>query len=212
MNKNKHFLEVIIRKANLKDEKELLLMRNDPITRLVSFNKEIISASEHEKWFKKKLKERKSTIYVAEKKNIIIGVTQFNYDIKKDLFEVNINLKPNFRKAGYGSYILSKSITVFSKKNICTLSAVIKKENIDSIKCFQNCGFGLLEENSNIITLQNKNILIDKIETIRSKNNVNWMDLMRLAFKISPKEAQKIFGNINIDDNEISDLLKKLIK
>ena len=212
MNKNMHFLEVIIRKANIKDEKELLLMRNDPKTRSVSFNKEIISASEHAKWFKNKLKEEQSTIYIAEKNGIMIGVTQFNYDTKRDLFEVNINLKLNFRKTGYGTHILSESITIFSKKNICTLIAVIKKENIDSIRCFQNCGFGLFEEHRGILTLQNKNILIDKIETIRSKNNVNWMDLMRLAFKVAPKEAQKIFGNINTDDNEISDLLKKLIK
>ena len=31
--------------------------------------------------------------------------------------------------------------------------------------------------------------IIDKIEKIRSKNNVNWMDILRLAFKLDPKNA-----------------------
>ena len=29
--------------------------------------------------------------------------------------------------------------------------------------------------------------VIDKIEKIRSKNNSNWMDILRLAFRHSPK-------------------------
>ena len=34
--------------------------------------------------------------------------------------------------------------------------------------------------------------LINKIEKVRSKNNKNWMDLLRLSFKSNPKEAKKI--------------------
>ncbi len=52
--------------------------------------------------------------------------------------------------------------------------------------------------------------IIDKIEKIRSKNNINWMNIMRLAFKYAPDEARSIVSKINTDDNKISDLLKKL--
>jgi len=52
--------------------------------------------------------------------------------------------------------------------------------------------------------------IIDQIEKIRTKNNVNWMNLLRLAFKHSPNEARKIVLQINNDDNSISKLLKKL--
>lgn len=52
--------------------------------------------------------------------------------------------------------------------------------------------------------------IIDQIEKIRTKNNVNWMNLLRLAFKHSPNEARKIVLQINNDDNNISKLLKKL--
>ena len=52
--------------------------------------------------------------------------------------------------------------------------------------------------------------IIDKIEKIRSKNNINWMNIMRLAFKHSPDEARSIVSKINLDDQRISELLRKL--
>lgn len=52
--------------------------------------------------------------------------------------------------------------------------------------------------------------LVDKIEGVRARNNVNWMELMRLAFKTDPYEAKKILKNIHKDDSEISSLLAKL--
>ena len=52
--------------------------------------------------------------------------------------------------------------------------------------------------------------IIDEMEQIRSKNNVNWMDILRLAFKSSPYEAQKLMKKIDHQDNRISELVKKL--
>ncbi len=62
--------------------------------------------------------------------------------------------------------------------------------------------------------MSNKNYLkiIDKIENIRKKNNKNWMDLLRLSFKYSPKETAKIMSLIYRDDQKISKLVKKLYK
>ena len=54
--------------------------------------------------------------------------------------------------------------------------------------------------------------IISKIEKIRSKNNVNWMNILRLAFKLDPKSAAKIMKKINYDDKKISNLLNKLSK
>ncbi len=54
--------------------------------------------------------------------------------------------------------------------------------------------------------------IITKIEKIRSKNNVNWMNILRLAFKLDPKNAAKIMKKINYDDKKISNLLNKLSK
>ena len=52
--------------------------------------------------------------------------------------------------------------------------------------------------------------VISKIEKIRSKNNVNWMNILRLAFKLDPKSASQIMKKINYDDKKISNLLNQL--
>ena len=46
--------------------------------------------------------------------------------------------------------------------------------------------------------------IIDQIEKRRSKNNVNWMDILRLAFNLDPESASKIMRKINHDDKKIS--------
>ena len=52
--------------------------------------------------------------------------------------------------------------------------------------------------------------IINKIEKVRSKNNINWMNILRLAFKYAPEEAREIVSKINSDDQRIGELLKKL--
>ena len=54
--------------------------------------------------------------------------------------------------------------------------------------------------------------LIMQIQNIRKKNNVNWMDMLRLAFKHDPKGAAKIMSNIYTDDQRVTNLIDKLIK
>ena len=52
--------------------------------------------------------------------------------------------------------------------------------------------------------------IINQIEKVRSKNNINWMDVLRLAFKYAPKEASKLMKRVNSKDKKISFLLSKL--
>ena len=40
--------------------------------------------------------------------------------------------------------------------------------------------------------------IIDEIEKIRTKNNVNWMDVLRLAFKHAPEEAKELMKKIDV--------------
>ena len=51
---------------------------------------------------------------------------------------------------------------------------------------------------------------IDQIEKVRSKNNKNWMDILRLAYKYAPREAANILREIYREDKKISTLAKKL--
>ena len=58
--------------------------------------------------------------------------------------------------------------------------------------------------------LQKKLKIIDEIEKIRASNNINWMDLLRLAITCSPDEAKKLIRKINDDDQRINTLFSKL--
>ena len=53
--------------------------------------------------------------------------------------------------------------------------------------------------------------IINKIESTRRKNNKNWMDILRLAFKNSPVEASKILSEIYKEDKNINFFAKKLL-
>jgi hypothetical protein len=52
--------------------------------------------------------------------------------------------------------------------------------------------------------------IIDEIEKVRSLNNVNWMNLLRIVAVRAPDKLSEIVSNINEADEEISQLLKKL--
>tara|TARA_B100000989_G_scaffold130260_1_gene96716 strand:+ start:1390 stop:1602 length:213 start_codon:yes stop_codon:yes gene_type:complete len=61
--------------------------------------------------------------------------------------------------------------------------------------------------------LYKKNLaIVNKIEKIRSKNNVNWMNLVRLSFKYDAKNSAKIMSNVLTDDKKISKLVSQLTK
>ncbi len=53
--------------------------------------------------------------------------------------------------------------------------------------------------------------IIDEIEKVRSRNNVNWMDVLRLAFTHAPNQSKELMKKINMADDQISELLKKLM-
>ena len=57
-----------------------------------------------------------------------------------------------------------------------------------------------------------KNIkkVFSDIEKIRSKNNRNWMSLLKLSYEIKPKETLRIVNKILNKDKKLITLAKKL--
>ena len=52
--------------------------------------------------------------------------------------------------------------------------------------------------------------IIDEIELVRTRNNVNWMDVLRLAFTHAPDEAKELMKKFDTEDSRISELVKQL--
>ena len=59
-----------------------------------------------------------------------------------------------------------------------------------------------------------KNIkkVFNEIEKIRSKNNKNWMNLLRLSYDVKPKETIEIINQILNKDEKLISLAKKLTR
>ena len=60
--------------------------------------------------------------------------------------------------------------------------------------------------------MKKNKLIVSLIEKTRSKNNKNWMDLLRIALKHSPKESSKVLKKINKNDKKISKLFEQLSK
>ena len=54
--------------------------------------------------------------------------------------------------------------------------------------------------------------IIDQIEKVRKKNNVNWMYILRVAYSSDPQKTASIISKIYKEDKNISKLAKKLTK
>tara|TARA_Y100000389_G_C17280171_1_gene422541 strand:+ start:398 stop:625 length:228 start_codon:yes stop_codon:yes gene_type:complete len=54
--------------------------------------------------------------------------------------------------------------------------------------------------------------LISEIQKIRSKNNKNWMDLLRLSLKLDFDSTSKILKGICKEDKRISNIASEIFK
>lgn len=54
--------------------------------------------------------------------------------------------------------------------------------------------------------------LVNQIQKIRSKNNNNWMDLLRLSLKLDFELTSKILKEICNEDKKISKIAQKIYK
>ena len=52
--------------------------------------------------------------------------------------------------------------------------------------------------------------VISKIQGVRTRNNTNWMNILRIAMIHSPKQTKKLLKKINSQDKAISILIKRL--
>ena len=206
--------QISLRLVQEADCELLFLWRNDNETRLNSFSSDEIHLDQHKEWLAKILNDSQHTMYLAVEDvfDLPVGVVFFEKQAETGEVEVSINLDPEKRAQGLGSLVLARALAEYSENDTVVFRARIKNKNVRSQKVFLKCGFAKYSESENFAIFKNKLFIIDKIQMIRSKNNVNWMDILRLAFKLDPKEASKIMKKINYDDKKIANLLSKLSK
>ncbi len=132
-----------IRKATLADSADVLLWRNDGVTREMSRSPEAIPGEEHEKWFLESLERDDRVFYIGETEGEKIGMVRFDQR-EGDDWEVNINLNPAMRGRKLSLALLKMAIGEFTgQRQPGRILAVIRTVNIPSKKIFGRAGFEL---------------------------------------------------------------------
>ena len=206
-------MPVTIRRTTMNDADKLLEWRNDPETVRFSTTDAGVSKDEHYSWLERKLDSEETMILIGcdSASGEEMGVVRFDAH-DEHFWVVSINLAPAWRGRKMAAPLLDEAVAVFGNEHTAILTAYVKQGNIASRKVFERCGFALYEENEDQLTYMNKVLIINEIEAVRSRNNVNWMNLMRLAFRVAPHEAEEIFKNVNKDDGTIAALLNTLTR
>ena len=138
-----------IRIADLEDSQDIWKWRNDPHTREMSANTKKISWEDHSKWYKNILASGSSLIFIGtdDMPPHAIGMVRFDIDPNGSNAEVSINLNPSWRGKNISKTLLKLAIEKFRCLQKTTITATIKKINLASVRCFEDCGFKLNDEN-----------------------------------------------------------------
>ena len=200
-----------IEKAKSKDSYFLYKIRNLDDIRKLSSNTSKIELQNHNKWFNRKLKLKGNFFYILKINAKKIGYIRLENKFKK--YYISIALLGKYRSKGIGSKFLNIIDKKFKNKTI--ISEIVKK-NLSSFYFFKKNGYIKFRTTKKSFFMRKTNNykkylkIINQISAVREKNNNNWMDILKIAFKASPKESAEIMKRIFKQDKKISKLSEKL--
>ena len=200
-----------IEKAKSKDSYFLYKIRNSDDIRKLSSNTSRIELQNHNKWFNRKLKLKGNFFYILKINAKKIGYIRLENKFKK--YYISIALLGKYRSKGIGSKFLNIIDKKFENKTI--ISEIVKK-NLSSFYFFKKNGYIKFRTTKKSFFMKRPNNykkylkVINQISAVRKKNNNNWMDILKIAFKASPKESAEIMKRIFKQDKKISKLSEKL--
>ena len=204
-----------IKKATKKNIQFILKVRNQNISRKFSTDKKKIPYLEHYKWFKQNHLRKDFFLYIILVKKKQVGYVR----VQKIEFKnfVSIAILKNWQNFGIAKLAL-RYVEIEVQKNIRSIYANVNRYNKNSISLFRGLNYKIYKIEKDKIFMKkelnkfNYLKLIQKIEKIRKKNNSNWMDILKIAFKYAPNETAKTMAQIYKEDSNISKLTKKLSK
>lgn len=145
-NTNKILPMLYFRKATLEDTKLYFDWANDKNVREQSFNSDMISYANHEKWFAMKLNDKSCLMLIFEDKTQNkIGQVRIQ---KNNEFEALIGISVAFesRGKGYAKEMIQIASDYFLNSNSDFLiNAYIKESNLNSKFAFEKAGYDFVE-------------------------------------------------------------------
>jgi UDP-2,4-diacetamido-2,4,6-trideoxy-beta-L-altropyranose hydrolase len=137
-------MKLSIRRVTEEDARQLWLWANDPDVRLASFQSGRISWEEHRNWFRERLQDPLTYMYlVLDGRGSPVGVVRFqgsDHPLRHAI--VSITIAPKYRRRGFGSSALGlAALQVRRESSISTLTAHIRSGNRASLQTFLKAGF-----------------------------------------------------------------------
>ena len=115
---------------------------NDPIVRAQSFSSRPIEWDEHSAWFRARLDDAASLLYVAVDGDSSVG--QIRYDVNGKGAVVSVSVADGFRGRGYASRMIRLgSQKLFATNAAAVIHAYVKTGNTASLQAFRNAGFSI---------------------------------------------------------------------
>lgn len=139
-------MEIVKRPATRSDSELILTWRNSPSARKVSQSVNELSEAQHATWFESRIDRLSSEpFWIMSKSGKDVGFVRLDFsDIKRDSFSVSIFVDPEFRAMGIGKQMLELALnSVPVNHGISQYRAVIKRDNLGSLKLFESSGFEL---------------------------------------------------------------------
>ena len=135
-------MQLSFREVNKKDEQLLFEWRNDPDIRRWSFSNKQISFSDHQKYFKEKISDKKYLMWIFLYNKDPCGLVRINIENGKEIINYLISSKYRGKK-------LASKMLVHARKKICNLFpktaiyAYTLPDNVISAKSLLSAGFTL---------------------------------------------------------------------
>lgn len=138
---------ITMRTVEVADRDLLLRWANESTVREQSFQQESITEQQHDIWFKEKLSDKKSFMYIAENsQSEPIGLVRFQLDEEKATAVVGISMDATMRGKGLGQIILSNAMKKLQEvEPEVVFIAEVRKTNTPSLKLFKKVGFKQME-------------------------------------------------------------------
>lgn len=125
-------------------EDDLLLIyhwNNAPEVRRQSFNPGPIPLANHQAWFRARLADNNTPIYVAEVQGV--PAAQIRFSISGSTATLSYLIDKNYRGKGLGHTVLLKGVEKLKREHpeVALVEGLVQRDNIASVRAFEKAGF-----------------------------------------------------------------------
>ncbi len=136
--------KLVLRPVNRKDEKLLFEWANDPVVRQGSFNQEAISYTDHKIWFKKRLNNEQTRMWIMEDSGIPCGLVRIEKSDDKAMLHYLVAASHRGKKMASRLLTMSLEATCEEWPGVNVLAYTLPN-NEASHKSLLGAGFRLRE-------------------------------------------------------------------